>query len=135
MRPHKYTKIDQHQDYPCPCRRKGTLCPILLTDAFGCDRCQQIFVLQENGQIIEQLAPHYPYKRTWRWTGFRWVSTNQRLGEGVLPLMMGIILLLSIVWLPLILKSPPGVSVIFGAILVMLLVILPAFIFWLAYRR
>ncbi|MFN7248671.1 MAG: hypothetical protein ACK5UO_19035 [Microcystis sp.] len=135
MRPHKYTKIDQHQDYPCPCRRKGTLCPILLTDGLGCDRCQQICVLQENGHIIEQLAPDYPYKRSWRWTGFRWVSTNQRLGEGVLPLMMGIILLLSIVWLPLILKSPPGLSVIFGAILVMLLVILPAFIFWLAYRR
>jgi hypothetical protein len=92
-------------------------------------------VLQENGQIIEQLAPHYPYKRSWRWTGFRWVSSNQRLGQEVLPLMVGIILLLSIVWLPLILKSPPGVSVIFGAILVMLLVILPAFIFWLAYRR
>nr|WP_228021126.1 hypothetical protein [Microcystis sp. LEGE 08355] len=106
-----------------------------MTDAFGCDRCQQIFVLQENGQIIEQLAPHYPYKRSWRWTGFRWVSTNQRLGQEVLPLMVGIILLLSVVWLPLILKSPPGVSVIFGAILVMLLVILPAFIFWLAYRR
>jgi hypothetical protein len=135
VRPHKYTKIDQHQDYPCPCRRKGKLCPIILTDAFGCDRCQQIFVVQENGHIIEQLASHYPYKRTWRWTGFRWVSTNQRIGEGVLPLMMGIILLLSIVWLPLILKSPPGVSVIFGAILVMLLVILPALIFWLAYRR
>lgn len=135
MRPHKYIKIDQHQDYPCPCRRKGKLCPIILTDAFGCDRCQQIFVVQENGQIIEQLASHYPYKRTWRWSGYRWVSTNQRLGEGVLPLMMGIILLLSIVWLPLILKSPPGVSVIFGAILVMLLVILPALIFWLAYRR
>lgn len=135
MRPHKYTKIDQHQDYPCPCRRKGTLCPILLTDAFGCDRCQQIFVLQENGQIIEQLASHYPYKRSWCWTGFRWVSTNQRLGQEVLALMVGIILLLSVVWLPLILKSPPGVSVIFGAILVMLLVILPALIFWLAYRR
>jgi hypothetical protein len=135
VRPHKYTKIDQHQDYPCPCRRKGKLCPIILTDAFGCDRCQQIFVVQENGHIIEQLASHYPYKRTWRWTGFRWVSTNQRIGEGVLPLIMGIILLLSIVWLPLILKSPPGVSVIFGAILVMLLVILPALIFWLAYRR
>ena len=96
MRPHKYTKIDQHQDYPCPCRRKGTLCPILLTDAFGCDRCQQIFVLQENGQIIEQLAPHYPYKRSWRWTGFRWVSTNRRLAQeelsppsGVIPLVQG----------------------------------------------
>jgi hypothetical protein len=111
------------------------LLPIVLTEAFGCDRCQQIFVVQENGQTIEQLSSHYPYKRTWRWTGFRWVSGNYRLGEGVLPVIFGIALLLSIVWLPLILKSSPSVSVILGAILVMLLVILPALIFWLAYRH
>jgi hypothetical protein len=135
VRPHKYVKIDQNQDYPCPCRRKGTLLPIVLTEAFGCDRCQQIFVVQENGQTIEQLSSHYPYKRTWRWTGFRWVSGNYRLGEGVLPVIFGIALLLSIVWLPLILKSSPSVSVILGAILVMLLVILPVLIFWLAYRH
>ncbi|MEG3435846.1 hypothetical protein V0288_01830 [Pannus brasiliensis CCIBt3594] len=128
-------KIDQNQEYPCPCRRKGKLQPIILTEAFGCDRCQQIFVVQENGQTIEQLSSHYPYKRTWRWTGFRWVNGNQRLEEGVLPVILGILLLLSIVWLPLILKSPPNVGVIFGAILVMLLVILPALILWLAYRR
>lgn len=135
MRSQKYLKIDQSQDYPCPCRRKGTLLPIILTEAFGCDRCQQIFVVQENGQIIEQLSSHYPYKRTWRWTGFRWVNGNQRVGEGFFPVLMGMILLLSIVWLPLILKSTLTVSVIFWAILVMLLVILPALIFWLAYRR
>ncbi|WP_422661865.1 hypothetical protein [Pannus brasiliensis] len=135
MRPQKYVKIDQNQEYPCPCRRKGKLQPIILTEAFGCDRCQQIFVVQENGQTIEQLSSHYPYKRTWRWTGFRWVNGNQRLEEGVLPVILGILLLLSIVWLPLILKSPPNVGVIFGAILVMLLVILPALILWLAYRR
>lgn len=135
MRPQKYVKIDQNQEYPCPCRRKGKLQPIILTEAFGCDRCQQIFVVQENGQTIEQLSSHYPYKRTWRWTGFRWVNGNQRLEEGVLPVILGILLLLSIVWLPLILKSPPNAGVIFWAILVMLLVILPALIFWLAYRR
>lgn len=135
MRPQKYVKIDQNQEYPCPCRRKGKLQPIILTEAFGCDRCQQIFVVQENGQTIEQLSSHYPYKRTWRWTGFRWVNGNQRLEEGVLPVILGILLLLSIVWLPLILKSPPNAGVIFGAILVMLLVILPALILWLAYRR
>ncbi|MBR8831380.1 MAG: hypothetical protein N5P05_002063 [Chroococcopsis gigantea SAG 12.99] len=135
MRPQKYQKIDQNSDYPCPCRRRGKLQPIILTEAFGCDRCQQIFVVQENGQTIEQLASHYPYKRVWRWTGFRWIAANSRFGEGFLPVTLGIILLLMIVWLPLMIKSPSNISVIFWAILAMLLVILPALIFWLAYRR
>jgi hypothetical protein len=64
--------LDLHRDYPCPCRRRGRLVPIVLTEAYGCDLCQQIFVLQEGSQEIEQISSLYPYKRRWRWTGHRW---------------------------------------------------------------
>lgn len=135
MRPEKFQKIDLSQDYPCPCRRRGHLTPIILTEALGCERCQQIFVVQDNGHVIEQLSSTYPYKRTWRWTGHRWLAANSRLGEGYLPVILGIILLLLIVWLPLVLRAPSSVGMILWAILAMLLIILPALIFWLAYRR
>ena len=135
MRPQKAQKIDLNTEYPCPCRRRGHLLPITLTEAFGCDRCQQIFVVEENGQVIEQLSSSYPYKRAWRWTGHRWISAHQGLRESYLPVALGIILVLLIVWLPLALRSPSGLSIIFWAILAVLLAVLPALMVWLAYRR
>ncbi|MEB3289578.1 MAG: hypothetical protein VKI82_06655 [Leptolyngbya sp.] len=72
MRTDKSQKIDPQSPYPCPCRRSGYLQPIALTEAFGCDRCQHIFVLQEDGYVMEQLSTQYPYKRAWRWTGQQW---------------------------------------------------------------
>ncbi|WP_430640030.1 hypothetical protein WH8501_13590 [Crocosphaera watsonii WH 8501] len=110
VRPHKPVKIDLNQDYPCPCRRKGHLLPIVLTEAFGCDRCQQIFVVEDNGQNIEQLSSSYPYKRIWRWTGYRWLIIRPGL-------------------------SSLGPSIIIGIALAGLFMVLPAIIFWLAYRR
>ena len=135
MRPQKAQKIDLNTEYPCPCRRRGHLLPITLTEAFGCDRCQQIFVVEENGQVIEQLSSSYPYKRAWRWTGHRWIAAHHGLGESYLPVALGIILVLLIVWLPLALRSPSGLSIIFWTILAVLLAVLPALMVWLAYRR
>jgi hypothetical protein len=59
-------------NYPCPCRRRAQLVPIILTDAFGCDRCPHIFVMEEEGRLVEQLTMGYPYPRAWRWTGETW---------------------------------------------------------------
>lgn len=135
MRPQKAIKIDLTNEYPCPCRRRGRLMPIILTEAFGCDRCQQIFVVQENNQVIEQLSSSYPYKRMWRWTGFRWVTVHPRLGESYLSVAVGIILLLLFIWLPLVLRSPAGVSMIFWIGIAVLVLLLPAILFWLARAR
>jgi len=64
-------KIDLSAEYPCPCSRRGCLRLIALTEAFGCDRCQKIFALEANGEVIEQLS--CPYKKTYRWSGQRWL--------------------------------------------------------------
>ncbi|MEO0455612.1 MAG: hypothetical protein AAF152_03385 [Cyanobacteria bacterium P01_A01_bin.114] len=76
MRARKSQKLDLNEDYPCPCRRRGRIQPIVLTEAFGCDRCQQIFVLREDGYVIEQLSSHYPYRRSWRWSGHQWTISR-----------------------------------------------------------
>ena len=69
----KPEKIEFNQEYPCPCRRQaGNLVAITLTEAFGCDRCQQMFIIQNNGYTLEQLAVPYPYKQRWQWQGRRW---------------------------------------------------------------
>lgn len=133
MPPKRSLKIDLHNEYPCPCRRRGRLQPIVLTEAMGCDRCQQIFVLQENGQVIEQLSSSYPYKRMWRWNGYRWVAVHQSLRENYLSIVLGIFLLLIFMGIPFILRSPTRISMIvwIGIVTFILLFLL----FWLAYRR
>lgn len=132
----KTQKIDLNTEYPCPCRRRGALVPITLTEAFGCNRCQQIFVVEESGYVIEQLSTSYPYKKAWRWSGHRWNTANASLGESYLPVALGIVLVLLIFWLPLALnaQSKP-IIIIFFALLALLLVLIPPLIVWLAHRR
>jgi hypothetical protein len=65
-------KVDLAQEYPCPCHIKGKLQQIVLTEAFGCDRCHRIFVLQTDGCTIEELATNYPYRRQYIWNGKSW---------------------------------------------------------------
>jgi hypothetical protein len=65
----KQQKIDLSEKYPCPCCR-GQLQQIVLTEAFGCDRCQKIFALQSDGLGIEQTSS--PYQNCWQWNGKKW---------------------------------------------------------------
>ena len=133
MGSHKVQKIDLNKEYPCPCRRRGRLKPIILTEAFGCDRCQKIFVTQNNGQALEELSQGYPYKKAWRWTGYRWKLANSSWRETYLP-VAGAILVLLIVWVPLTQISISS-NIILGATIILLLVVVPALMLWLAYRH
>ncbi|MBF2098283.1 MAG: hypothetical protein IGQ88_07915 [Gloeomargaritaceae cyanobacterium C42_A2020_066] len=85
----KAQPIDLHTPYPCPiCRRAGQLEPITLTDALGCQRCQHIFVVNEQGYVLEQLATLYPYKRAWIWTGRQWQRLTHPWGRPASPLSL-----------------------------------------------
>lgn len=133
----KIGKIDLNREYPCPCRRKGRLLPIILTEAMGCDRCQQIFVLTDNGQSIEEVSSAYPDKKAWRWTGNRWhcIYTSWRNLKTYLSFSIAIILGLVLVWLPLTIRLATNVNIVFWLIIGgILIAILPAMI-WLAYRH
>jgi hypothetical protein len=96
VRPSKAHQIDLTSEYPCPCRRNGKLKPIVLTEALGCDRCQQIFVVKKDGQVIEQLSSIYQ-KKSWRWTGHRWQNVYARWKQSncliILILLFGLSIL------------------------------------------
>ncbi len=131
----KPQKIDLTDEYPCPCRRRGRLIPIALTDAFGCNRCQQIFVVQDNGYAIEQLSTNYPYKRAWRWSGHQWVVITPSFGKGYVPLTLVVIFGLVFLLLVTMLQSPISASVAFRVITAFGLSMMLVFMLWLACRR
>lgn len=130
----KSQKIDLNNEYPCPCRRRGSLVPIALTDAFGCNRCQQIFVVEETGYVIEQLSTSPPYKKAYRWTGHRWSTATSSFGEYYLPIAVGMIFVLLVIWLPIALRAPKGVTFVL-VLLAVLIALLPSLWFWLTHRR
>lgn len=136
MRTYKSQKIDQQSDYPCPCRRSGRLHPITLTEAFGCDRCQQIFVVQEDGYVMEQLSTHYPYKRAWRWTGQQWRLDRSSLDVSYSSFLvvaafviMGIFLLLAA------LQSPQGARAVAHLLITFGVVMVLGLVLWLTSQR
>ena len=131
----KSQKIELNQEYPCPCRRKGQLAPIALTEAFGCNRCQQIFVVDETGQVLEHLASSYPYKKAWRWNGHQWNVANPNFRDNYLPIALGIVFIMLVIWLPLALNAKPTSHSVVLVIGIMLLALLPALMVLLAYRR
>lgn len=135
VRRQKFLKLDLNNEYPCPCPKQGRLSPIFLTEAFGCDRCQQIFAVEDNGQLLEQLSSGYPYKRGWRWTGQRWVAVHQGRTTTYLPVLMGMLLVLLVVWLPIALHSPASLSMIFWIGMALLLMLLPLLASWLTHRH
>jgi uncharacterized membrane protein len=105
----------------------------VLTEAFGCDRCQQIFVVDEKNQVIEQLSTNYPGKRAWRWTGYRWITAHYGIGESGLPLILVIFLVVLFIVLSLALRLLPSISMILTALAILLSIVL--LMFWLAYRQ
>jgi hypothetical protein len=109
--------------------------PIVLTEAFGCDRCQKIFVLQENGYVLEQLSTTYPYKRAWQWTGHQWNLAHSTLSRSYIPLTLAIMLAFIVALLLLrALQLSLSSGTFWQAILVVALIFLLVML-WLACRR
>lgn len=136
MPSHKIQKIDLNSEYPCPCRRKGNLKPIVLTEALGCDRCQQIFVVKKDGRVIEQLSSIYQTK-SWQWTGDRWKNAYDVWTQGNLPkiLLLSVLALIIAVILPEVLRWLGTQSIISWAAPFLILTILLLLILFVVYRR
>ena len=132
----KAQKIDLNTEYPCPCRRRGALVPIALTEAFGCNKCQQIFVVEESGYVIEELSTTYPYKKVWRWTGYRWVTGKAGLKKIYELVSVGIILFLILgLVVTLVFNQWANQYKLLLTVVAVVVVLVPAFMYWLAYRR
>ncbi len=135
VRSRRNHKIDLQAEYPCPCRRRGRLVPITLTEAFGCDRCQQIFVVKESGHLLEQLSTHYPYKRVWYWTGQQWRLDRSRLSRQMLPMVLVLVCVGLFVLLLAVLEPPTTMAMALRLLMVAAVLLLFVGVFWLAYRR
>ncbi len=135
MRSSGSSPIDPHQDYPCPCSRRGRLVPIALTEALGCERCQQIFVVNADREAIEQLTSAYPYKRFWRWTGTRWQLQHSPAHLHQWPSVLALIFVVFMGWSFLALHSPLALSIILGLLITATLMMFVIYSLWLSYRR
>jgi hypothetical protein len=111
------------------------LIPIVLTEALGCDRCQQIFIVHEDQRAIEQLATVYPSRRLWRWTGSRWQLKKNHIPGQQWPGIVALLLTVFIGWSFLALYSPLILSIILGIAIAAALVFFLIYSFWLSYRR
>jgi hypothetical protein len=94
----------------------------VLTEAFGCDRCKQIFVVDEKNQEIELVSSPSPAKRLWRWNGYRWRVVNPHSQADSLPTVFA-------------LHAYPLLSVILGIMMATTLLLVLNYVFWLVYRR
>ncbi|BFM40303.1 hypothetical protein OLK001_22290 [Synechocystis sp. LKSZ1] len=128
-------KLTLYCEYPCPCRRRGTLVPIVLTEAFGCNRCQQIFRFDESKQEIELVSSTHPDKRLWYWTGTHWrvPSSPWPRPQELSLILLGFLLLGSGLFLAL--RASLTLSVILGIIISGSLFFGLLYSLWLVYRR
>jgi hypothetical protein len=88
------------QAYPCPCKRRGNLVPIYLTEAYGCDRCPHMFVLEADGKLVEQTTGGYPQPGTWRWSGKQWQAIAPAGRDQLSPLISALapLIILGVGW-------------------------------------
>jgi hypothetical protein len=132
----KPQKIDLEEEYPCPCpRKKGKLVPMFLMEAMGCDRCQQIFAVEQEGYLLEQVSSAYPYKRFYQWTGHRWMGINENVPESYIPLVLCIMLIVMLTLFCLTLLMKTGTNMLLAGIVPIFMALLPMLMVWLAYRR
>jgi ribosomal protein L37AE/L43A len=122
--------LDFDKAYPCPSCRQGSLIPITLTEAWGCDRCKQIFEKTE-ANTIGKLATPYHRQRTWRWNGKQWVDSAQRLPADIIKSWSVITLLGALLWIGL---SRIDVAP-FLIIGILALIILLVVMFWVLRQR
>ena len=110
---------------------------MVLMNALGCDRCQQIFEVKPDERIIEQVASIYQ-KKSWRWTGNRWKNAYARWTQGYLSLLLAIglsVSLLTIVIFPLLLRWLSTQSIISWTVVFLLIITLLILSLFVVYRH
>lgn len=119
--------------YPCPICKHGTIEPITLTEAWGCDRCQQIFERSAEPNTIGKLSTPYHRPRTWQWTGRGWVLSKKSAQPKTLKLVTAIVSCL-LLWA---IVSRIELSMTLGVILLGVVATFSLFvvIFWVSQRR
>ncbi len=125
--------LDLDRSYPCPSCKQGWLIPITLTEAWGCDRCKQIFELKPQPNTIGKLTTPYPRQRLWKWNGKHWVLSKNTIKSALSTPPIGSNILL----LPILLGISWGVLTFIGLSIASKTLILVALVvmFWVVLRR
>jgi len=132
----KPEKIDLGEQYPCPRCKRGQLKAIILTEAFGCDRCNQIFGLSEENYTLEQLSTSYPYKKAWQWMGTVWRDDSRGVDSSYLPAAILVVVLpLLLLWLSTGFDLPHAPTIVVWSLMTALLLVIPAAMFWFSLQQ
>ncbi|MEM6452292.1 MAG: hypothetical protein AAF635_06035 [Cyanobacteria bacterium P01_C01_bin.69] len=126
-------QLDLDQSYPCPSCKQGELIPITLTEAWGCDRCKQIFELKPEPNTIGKLTTPYPRQRTWKWNGKHWVLNKKAMKASLsdVSVWSQVCVLMIALWLGWTLLVPTGFPFALRALILLGLVVM----FWVILRR
>ena len=93
-------KIETSSDYPCPCRKDARLIPIALTEALGCNKCSNVYVVVNDGMSIEQVSGMPGVKRVLGWNGKSWQPVHRKLSLKRSIILISVIILWSLlIWI------------------------------------
>ena len=93
-------KIEPSAAYPCPCRRDARLIPIALTEALGCDKCSNVYVIINDGMNIEQVSGMPGVKRVLGWNGKIWQPIHRKYSSKQWILVMSVIIVSGVlIWM------------------------------------
>ena len=123
--------LDCDRSYPCPVCRRGELYSITLTDAWGCQDCQEIFE-QKTPNTIQKLSAPYPYQAIWQWTGKSWDRQRPRIKPDRMRRAIGAIALVTLVWLTLAILELIDIPLKIGVATLILIVLI---VVWIGLRR
>ncbi|MGB3769325.1 MAG: hypothetical protein WA947_22430 [Phormidesmis sp.] len=124
-------RLDCDKSYPCPVCRRGRLNAITLTEAWGCDDCQEIFE-QETANTIRKLTTPYPHQAIWQWTGKGWERLRPKMKPDRLRRAIGAIALIALIWLALTALELVNIPLKIGVAALILIVLT---VMWIGLRR
>jgi hypothetical protein len=109
----------------------------VLTDAFGCGQCHQIFVVRADGYVLEQLSSIYPYQQLWYWTGKDWLLVRRPLHQNGFAWLVGSLaaLFLLMLSLPIVFHIPFDRRVMVWMLLTIFIALMLSFMVWLTIYR
>jgi hypothetical protein len=111
--------------------------PITLTDAFGCDRCPLMFVIEDSGHSLVQLGGIDPYRRAWQWNGAKWQASHDmkaKFQAEVLPTQL-LIVSVTLMMLLLLLSLNMKLALVLPLALIATTPLILVFWWWLLLRR
>ncbi|MEL6490361.1 MAG: hypothetical protein AAFV85_22865 [Cyanobacteria bacterium J06634_6] len=125
--------LDLEQSYPCPACKHGSLIPITLTEAWGCDRCKQLFERTSEPDTVTKLSSPYPHQKTWQWTGKHWVANQKAILNRWrdAAFRMRIVTVFVLLWMGWTLLAFAGISLSIRPLILLSLVVM----FWVVLRR